>query len=55
MLILKIVISIYINFFRFGDVYKGKYRGGQVAIKQMKSTDTIMQIDDFLRELELMV
>jgi hypothetical protein len=43
--------------FRFGQVYKGKYRGAQVAIKQVKSTKDVSskQIEEFLDELELMV
>jgi serine/threonine protein kinase len=41
----------------FGKVFKGKYRGAQVAIKQMKSTKDVSskQIEEFLDELELMV
>lgn len=42
--------------FRFGQVYKGRYRGGIVAIKKLRTTGvTTKQIEGFLDELELMV
>lgn len=42
--------------FRLGKVYKGKYRGGLVAVKTLKSTDvSTRELEAFLDELELMV